>query len=181
MSQRRVSEALAEKGVTLDSAALSRLEQGKRSPKLEEAVALAEILNVPLTDIVPPAPDVMQLARARQNVVRQLDDAMYKLTAAAGYLEYFARVVEAHPELAQQVFRDESPAGRFDWEGWASWTIDSLAASPQRRVLSTDDERAHAIKRVLRDLAQTVVTAPVDLRDTSDGVGLMTLEPRPQE
>ncbi len=181
MSQRRVSEALAAKGVTLDSAALSRLEQGKRSPKLEEAVALADILSVPLTDLVPPAPEVMQLARARQNVVKQLDDAMYKLAGAAGYLEYFARLVEAQPELARQVFRDESPSGRFDWEGWASWTIDSLAGSPHRRVVSTDNERAHAIKRVLRELAQTIVTAPIDLEDTSGLPGLVTRKPRAAE
>lgn len=169
MSQRRVSDALAERGITLDSAALSRLEQGKRSPKLEEAVALAEVLDLPITSLVPPKPDAMRLARARQNVEKQMDDAMYKLTGVAGYLEYFASVVEASPEMAQQVFRDESPSAHFDWEAWAVWTIDSLASSPQRRVLSAHDDRAHAIKRVLTFLANAVVTAPVDLVDTSGG------------
>ena len=179
LSQRRVSQALAERGITLDSAALSRLEKGKRSPKLEEAVALAEVLNIPIVEIVPPKPDVMRLARARQNVEKQLDDALYKLSGAAGYLEFFASMVEASPEFAQEVFRDESPAARFDWEAWAVWTIDMLASSPHRRVMSADDERAHAIKRVLQFLANAVVTAPIDLVDASDGVPLGTRKPRP--
>lgn len=168
MSQRGVSEALAQRGITLDSAALSRLEQGKRSPKLEEAVALAEVLDLPLALLVPPKPDAMRMARARYNVEKQLDDAMYKMTAAAGYLEYLASVVDTDPELAQEVFRDESPSARFDWEAWSVWTIDMLASSPHRRVASANDERAHAIKRVLRFLANAVVTSPVDLVNTSD-------------
>lgn len=181
LSQRWLAEQLGKRGLSLDSAALSRMENGKRSPKLEEAVAIADILGLPLSDMLPARADAMRLARARYNVEHHLDNAMYKLTGAASYLEYLASLVEADPDLAQALFRDSSPEARFDWESWATWTVDSLAASPQRRIQSATDQRAHAIKRVLRALADAVVTAPVDMIDTSDGVGLRTRRPRPAE
>lgn len=180
LAQRALADALQSRGITLDSAALSRIETGQRSPKLEEAAAIAEILGLPLTELLPARPEVVRIAEARQKTLKQLDDTMYKLTALAGNLEYFAQLVDTSPEIAREVFRDESPTGRYDWEGWASWAVDSLASSPHRRVVSTDDDRAHAIKRVLGNLAAAVVVAPIDLEDTSNGVTLRTRKPKSQ-
>lgn len=179
LSQRALSDALAKEGVVLDSAALSRIETGQRSPKLEEAVAIAEVLSLPLSGILPASPDVIRVAQARDKTLRVLDDALYKMAAAAGYLDNFGSLVEAHPDIARQLFRDENPTGRFDWEGWASWAIDSLAGHSYRRVLSPDDERAHAVRRVLRELADAVILSPIDMVDATDGVPIRTRQPNP--
>lgn len=173
LSQRALAELLGKRGISIDSAAVSRIENGQRSARLEEAVGIAEVLSLPITELMPARREAEQMARARQSALKYLDDALYKLTSAAGSLEYFAVLVERDPEMARKVFRDERPYQSYDWEGWASWAVESLASSPYRRVISSNDERAHGIKRVLSELARSVVVSPIDYQRDATLPGLV--------
>lgn len=52
MSQRELAEQLRDRGLTFDTAAVSRVESGKRSVRLAEAVTIASVLGVPLEMLV---------------------------------------------------------------------------------------------------------------------------------
>lgn len=51
ISQRTLSERLAEAGMKIDPTAITRMETGQREPKLNEALALAEFLDIDLGSI----------------------------------------------------------------------------------------------------------------------------------
>lgn len=161
VSQRLLSAMLAEIGVTLDSAALSRIEQGKRAPKLHEASAIADALHIPLSDLLPPRGPVglEDLARVERVALEQIDAAMHKLTAVAGYLDYFATLVEANPVQASELW----PAGVTTWQEWAEWVADGLIGQDSiRKITPASLSRYHDIERALRFIAEAVLSRPYD-------------------
>lgn len=176
VSQRALSAELAKLDVSLDSAALSRLEQGKRAPKLQEAEAIAVVLQIPLQDLLPEAErsPADELGRAWGAVQRQLDDALYKITGLAGHLDQFATLLELHPEAAETLWG----AGEFDWASVVRAAARSSTSFADARVVTATPERAIQIESVLRDVASAVVKpAPVvaafdpavDLRNFGSG------------
>ncbi len=156
MSQRALADRLGEHGLSLDSAALSRIETGSRAPKLEEAVILSEVLNVALTRLVPTGADAEQLGRARYSALRQLDDALYKMTGVAGSLEFLASCVNSAPDAAREAFGGRD-GDEYDWEAWAIEQVRELASSPERRVAPSTVELADAIRRVLASYVDAIV------------------------
>lgn len=51
LTQRALADALKERGVQVDQAAVARMEKGEREPKLSEAIAISETLGFSLADI----------------------------------------------------------------------------------------------------------------------------------
>lgn len=161
VSQRLLSSLLAELGVTMDSAALSRLEQGKRAPKLQEAAAIADALHMPLADLMPPkgSININELARVQNSALEQIDAAIYKLTGVAGQLVYFAELVEADPSMAAQLW----PAGVTTWQEWVEWTVEGLVVDdPMRQITPTSLDRYADISHALSFIAESVTRRPYD-------------------
>lgn len=161
VSQRLLSSMLAELGVSLDSAALSRIEQGKRSPKLQEASAIADALHIPLSDLMPPRGPIglEDLARVERVALEQIDAAVYKLTAVAGYLDYFATLVESNPDQAGELW----PVGVRTWQEWVEWVADGLTDQDSTRKIAPATLNRHDdIERALRFIAESVLSRPHD-------------------
>ena len=58
LTQAELQQLLTERGVPLDTSAITRLEAGGREPRLNEALAIAGTLGFGLTDLAAPATDV---------------------------------------------------------------------------------------------------------------------------
>ncbi len=71
-SQTELAERMQDRGFPFHQATVYKLEDGRRPTRLAEAVALAEVLEVPLTHLIgPDAPERVarfELARAAQRV-----------------------------------------------------------------------------------------------------------------
>ncbi|WP_221281123.1 helix-turn-helix domain-containing protein [Prescottella equi] len=50
-SQRRLADALGEAGMKIDPSAITRIETGQREPRLNEAIVIADLLNLKLTEL----------------------------------------------------------------------------------------------------------------------------------
>ena len=151
VSLRDLALALGGRGVSLDSAALSRIENGKRAPKLRETVAISECLGVPLAQLLPEVGEQHE-ASARYQLERSLEDAAAKLTALAGRLDY-TMLVHGDPG------------------SWADRVIEhavDIFENPHRRIDSSSPERADAIGNVLRIIAPMAVRAAEGESITSD-------------
>ena len=152
-SQRAFADLLSQRGVSLDSAALSRIETGSRAPKLEEAVVMAHALSIRLDELLPPTDSSDEFAYARHHAIRAIDDAMYKITSVAGRLEYLAVV----DDLALAAGTTNQA---FDVAEWSRELISSLALAEERRVTPHTRERAEQIRAALREFAAAVVRDP---------------------
>lgn len=143
VSLRDLALALNGRGVSLDSAALSRIENGKRAAKLQETVAISECLGVPIEQLLPEVGETRE-ASDRYQLERSLEDAAAKLTALAGRLDY-----------AMLVHGDDAV--------WADRVIEhaiDVFESPHRRIDSKSASRAELIAHVLRSIAGMVVRPP---------------------
>ncbi|SMX99195.1 helix-turn-helix domain-containing protein [Brevibacterium linens] len=101
LSQAEVAERLSARlEVTIDKSALARMERGERSIRLNEAVALAEILQVTLLRLVGESGDGPN-ARVRR-ALDELENAEVLLRAATEEVERRgAQVEEARARLAE--------------------------------------------------------------------------------
>lgn len=79
LSSARFQERLAEHGVRFDTSAVTRLESGEREPRLTEALAIADVLSINLTDLTTPTPaanhyasDIRRLADNSRKAVLEL-------------------------------------------------------------------------------------------------------------
>jgi len=95
LTQAEVQQLLKERGVPLDTSAITRLEAGGREPRLHEAIAIAATLGFGLTDLAAPATDIdTYVAEVRQlmeqsraallNLLRSVDRATDVLRQANG-------------------------------------------------------------------------------------------------
>ncbi|MFK4759652.1 helix-turn-helix domain-containing protein [Microbacterium sp. ZW T5_45] len=167
VSQRALSAELSKLGVSLDSAALSRLEQGKRAPKLQEAEAIATVLQVPLQDLLPGAErsPVEELGRAWGAIQKSTDDVLYKLTGLAGQLDHFATLLDVNPDAADELWGKEGDA---DWKQWMRWTVSTLTRyAPDRVVEATGERRADLIE-VLEVVARGAIARTSSTVSASD-------------
>ena len=145
VSLRDLALALGARGISLDSAALSRIENGKRAPKLQETIAISECLGVPLEQLLPEVGETHE-ASARYQLERALEDAAAKLTALAGRLDY-VMLVHGHDAA------------------WADRVIEhatDVFENPHHRIDSRSEARAHLIAHVLRSVAGMAVRPPDD-------------------
>jgi len=96
---RRMSEQL---DTTLDGSAVTRIEKMERAVKLEEAVAAAGVLGVPLQALLVDEPyEVVRLRELRQDLARQENraaaakDEMRQATAAMMHIEQEIELLQA--------------------------------------------------------------------------------------
>jgi transcriptional regulator with XRE-family HTH domain len=68
LTQAELQELLKERGAPLDTSAITRLEAGRREPRLSEAIAIAATLGFGLTDLAAPTTEI----DAYMSEVRQL-------------------------------------------------------------------------------------------------------------
>ncbi len=137
-SQEELARRLGELGLRLDPTAITRMERGERSVRVEEAVVLAQALGLPLDELLQPLDEIglehvrglmkrygslsATLTRAQEeldDVREQLVEAFAKYPAAAGTfrrsMDHQANkvwrpvLIEILDEAEAQ--RDESAAG----------------------------------------------------------------------
>lgn len=95
LSQSQVAAALADHGIKVDPTAVTRMEKATRAVRLDEASAVAQVLDVPLPMLLSDAP-------SREEAVRQAKRAW---TAAVGDAAR-ARGVLAEAEAAEQAAKE---------------------------------------------------------------------------
>ncbi|GAA4525616.1 hypothetical protein GCM10023160_18800 [Brachybacterium paraconglomeratum] len=100
LTQVGVGELISRRlGVTIDGTAVTRIERGERSVKLEEAVAAAQALGVPLAALVSDeAPEVARLSELKAALRQQEGRAA---TAHAEILQAQAAMVHIEQEIEQ--------------------------------------------------------------------------------
>jgi len=115
-SQTELAERMQDRGHSWHQATVYKLEDGRRPTRLAEAVALAEVLEVPLTHLIgPDAPErvarfevaraarrVKAIKRAREQLDEELHEAERKRAAlAARYSEPMAEQEASNGDSAQ--------------------------------------------------------------------------------
>lgn len=112
---RRLSEQL---GVHVDATAITKIESGARAVRLDEAVYIAQLLNVPIWALVSdldPADARMeelqreleqQRARA-ESALREHEDALREITRLADEVDEIDAVTRRHAESANQGSQSE--------------------------------------------------------------------------
>ncbi|MCZ4535555.1 helix-turn-helix transcriptional regulator [Gordonia terrae] len=68
--------ALAERGVILDSSAITRIEKGEREPRLTEALTLSEVLEFPIGDPATQSVDRKRLWEQANQTRQELEAAI---------------------------------------------------------------------------------------------------------
>ncbi|WP_290724250.1 helix-turn-helix transcriptional regulator [Gordonia sp. UBA6683] len=76
LRQADVIDRLAERGIKLDSSAITRIEKGQREPRLTEALALSEILEFPLGDPASASDDRKRLWQKANQTRAELEAAI---------------------------------------------------------------------------------------------------------
>lgn len=71
MSQTRLAELLAERGIKIDPTSITRIEKGARGVRLEEAVAIAEALGVPLEELLLPGRSIIDQIRNLEGTIEE--------------------------------------------------------------------------------------------------------------
>lgn len=84
LTQTEVARQLSERtGVVIDGSALTRIEKGQRAVRLEEAVALAEVVGQPLESLLHDEPEG---ERRLAELERELVDAQWRASAVEDQL-----------------------------------------------------------------------------------------------
>lgn len=141
ISQRELAERLAERGLKLDPSAITRIEKGTRPVRVEEAVALAAVLDTRVSELLDEdwlTPEE-RLADHRQAA----DTAMN--VALTNVLEWLQRLattqahLREHPELVPAGFRGDSPESVEDYLPWVKARVAALGELPPIFLTSADD------------------------------------------
>lgn len=165
LSQRGLADRLNEAGVSLDASALSRLEQGKRSVRLSEALAIAEALETDISALLDISPDPRQKFTAMR---RRANEAMRaSAIPLSEMLEAFLESMEfadEHPEVVATLTDDEIGPPDPDNGGYQSWVLKRLErTAPFVRVGSeAEAERVEAIANAWIKNAATIGESPLD-------------------
>jgi transcriptional regulator with XRE-family HTH domain len=115
ISQSALARELAARGVRFTQQAVDRVERGIRSLRVEEAVIVADVLGIQVSDLLATNPDriaaLMQLLRGRANERRlaprveqlaaELDEAQQQLAEA--------RAMRQRAEIALDHLADDAP------------------------------------------------------------------------
>jgi transcriptional regulator with XRE-family HTH domain len=107
LTQRELSEILAELGVKLDTSAITRIENGSREPRLKEAAAIAYALGISLTALLQtdegPMSALFSAYTAMDIAAQELDRTAERAYSA---LDAFQSVIirsDVKNEVAEQV------------------------------------------------------------------------------
>lgn len=176
LNQRQLAERLRERGVTFDTAAISRIEKGKRSVRLSEAVAIAEALGSPLEALVSGGQDspVTQFERASSRADQSLADFRRAFLRMVDEWSEVVSLLDRHPELLPLV-RSPEVRSATDYLGYVA----SLRRQIETELLRTDDldngryvvVRSARLRDNLAALAGTVIESAMIPETRRNGRG----------
>jgi transcriptional regulator with XRE-family HTH domain len=99
LSQAALAERLVGMGFRIDDSAITRIEKHQRTVKLEEAVAIAQTLDVPLDTLL--SDHAAKLRELQQHLERQqsrLGEAEYEFDQARAAVAHAERAIAKHEE-----------------------------------------------------------------------------------
>lgn len=108
LSQRALAEALADRGLHLDSSAITRIEKGQRAVRLGEAPVIADALDIQLADLIEgPIPPAQRVALRRMNADRFIVLARWRAIQALEELAGAEEIVSESPEALHEAIQQE--------------------------------------------------------------------------
>ncbi|MBT2501414.1 helix-turn-helix domain-containing protein [Curtobacterium sp. ISL-83] len=162
ISQRAFAELLTEAGMPVDASAVSRIEKGTRSVRLTEALTIAQVLNLDLSDLVQDTQTPEQIfARQRRFVDITLQAFEEAGLAAAHALADIHYQVQNEPRVLEAA-RDErfdQPRDADSYLRWvaARWRANTEVEGPE--LVLTTKAGAELMRNVLHAVADGVVDA----------------------
>ena len=102
MSQVRLQELLAQRGVLIDTSGITRIEAEEREPRLSEALAISEILGFGLSNLMTPA--------SESDVIR---DVRQLIEESRGTLLKLLRALDRTADLLPKGDTPSDPAGEL--------------------------------------------------------------------
>lgn len=164
LSQRRLAELLTEKGFSIDPSAITRIEKGARAVRIGEAVAIAGVLGLSISDLIDAAEDEVEaLSRLRIEANREMHRAR---GAVATMVEMFQEVdvfLHQHPELMKELSdeKDSAPETPDEYLAWVDRRIVGLGTDEEaggwHLVVEPDRRRRQALVRLTRSLLHRMV------------------------
>ena len=98
LTQAELQELLKERGAPLDTSAITRLEAGRREPRLSEALAIAATLGFGLTDLAAPATEIDAYMSEVRQLMEQSRAALLDLLRSVDKATDVLRQVKGEPE-----------------------------------------------------------------------------------
>lgn len=179
MSQKELSDRLREEGLTFDTAAISRVENGNRSVRLAEAIVIASVLNAPLEALVSGAREtpIIQYTRASGVADHSLVELRRAFVNFANNELEVVRLLEKHPELVSQT-RDDTVRQASDYLRWVAehrrsielWLQKDDDLNNGRYVFyGSEDERDGLIAIALASMETALISRDRTQRSGGDG------------
>lgn len=161
------AKRLAAMGLPYHQPTVQRVEDGERPVRLDEAFVIAQALGTTVDAMTKPLTSAGEaidaeretLMRAWGAVQQSLDDSLFKLTGLAGRLDFFATLLELHPDAADAVWGSD---GERDWGKWTIWSAEGLTRFSSHRVVLAAPARVRALKQVLAEVSAMVVADAPD-------------------
>lgn len=143
LSQRALSAKLAESGTTIDPTALSRLEQGKRAVRLNEALAIADALDVELEFLLSrnrtPDAELRTLRRSANSAMLALREPLLEFMNGILWVHQH---LQEHPNLIEMM--DDPDVGRLesidDYFGWVTRNIQMVEFHARHQGWRAEDD-----------------------------------------
>ncbi|MBT1676786.1 helix-turn-helix domain-containing protein [Curtobacterium aurantiacum] len=158
MSQKDLSEHLADAGLILDNSAVSRIEKGTRALRLGESIVIARVLGFSLADFEDSVPPAEDFKRREATVDNALGKAHKSLVFAAEELDGLAFIAELHPEVLRDV---PSPKPITSTQEFLQWKVREWHEKFIYDALGARFETAE-LRDGVRELLTTVATSAVD-------------------
>ncbi|WP_159850231.1 helix-turn-helix domain-containing protein [Nocardia sp. CY41] len=171
-SQRRLADALGERGIRLDPTAITRLETGRRRTGLGEAAIIADILEIDIADLVfELQPTHKRLQNARDEANKSMHDARKSLCDMAWAFSQVDRLLRDHPDLLPTVSDHEysSPKVPDDYLKWVGKRMGRISRKGWRETFEAEEPYQRDDLQGLVDLvAHDVVRLPGEGVDADD-------------
>jgi transcriptional regulator with XRE-family HTH domain len=160
MSQKDLSELLAQRGLMLDASAISRIEKGARAIRLSEAAVIAEVLGFSLSDVEHPRDPKDDFVRLRLSAEAALSAMHENSLQVADALLELTWLLERQPQLLKTLGNEFSaiPTNPTEYMEWAraEWLGKYWIATTIGTEFETSELR-EAVLTIIRDVASTGV------------------------
>lgn len=179
MSQKELSDRLREEGLTFDTAAISRVENGNRAVRLAEAIIIASVLNAPLEALVSGAREtpIIEFTRASGVADHSLVELRRAFVNFANNELEVVRLLEKHPELVSQT-RDDTVRRASDYLRWVAERRRSIEVWLQKdddlnngryAFYASDEQRDGLIAIALASIETALIPRSRTQRSPGDG------------
>lgn len=107
LTQRALADQLHEQGVSVDQAAIARMESGSREPRLSEAVVIARLLGLNLAGF----DDPVDIRRRLRSLVAKISENNARKVGAEILIENdhaeVQDILASHPELREELSEEQ--------------------------------------------------------------------------